>query len=99
MGQRYALSVQMVNILTARNFRRTMMHCTICDKMLNDYESTRKTLDGKYLDMCQDCYTGLDVLIPTIDRKDLLHEADMPTMDQIFDEYGDYVDFNDNEEL
>ncbi len=23
------------------------MHCTICDKMLNDYESTRKTLDGK----------------------------------------------------
>ena len=65
------------------------MHCTICDKMLNDYESTRKTLNGAYLDMCQECYTGLDVLIPTIDRKDLLHEADMPSMDEIFDEYGD----------
>lgn len=75
------------------------MHCTICDKMLNDYESTRKTLNGDYLDMCQDCYTGLDVLIPTIDRKDLLHEADMPSMDQIFDEYGDYTGYDDNEDL
>jgi hypothetical protein len=71
------------------------MHCTICNKFLNDYESTRKTLDGQYLDMCQDCYTGLDVLIPTIDRKDLLHEADMPSMDEIFDSYEDYIDSKD----
>jgi hypothetical protein len=49
--------------------------------------------------MCQDCYTGLDVLIPTIDRKDLLHEADMPSMDQIFDEYGDYTDYDDYKDL
>jgi hypothetical protein len=67
--------------------------------MLNDYESTRKTLDGKYLDMCQDCYTGLDVLIPTIDRKDLLHEADMPSMEDIFTQYEDYIDYKDNEDL
>jgi hypothetical protein len=67
--------------------------------MLNDYESTRKTLDGNYLDMCQDCYTGLDVLIPTIDRKDLLHEADMPSMDDIFTEYEDYTGYTDNEDL
>ena len=67
--------------------------------MLNDYESTRKTLDGKYLDMCQDCYTGLDVLIPTIDRKDLLHEADMPLIDEIFDEYGDYQAYINNDDL
>jgi hypothetical protein len=67
--------------------------------MLNDYESTRKTLDGNYLDMCQDCYTGLDVLIPTIDRKDLLHEADMPSMEDIFTQYEDYIDYKDNEDL
>jgi hypothetical protein len=67
--------------------------------MLNDYESTRKTLDGKYLDMCQDCYTGLDVLIPTIDRKDLLHEVDTPLIDEIFDEYGDYQAYINNKEL
>jgi hypothetical protein len=75
------------------------MHCTICDKLLNDYESTRKTLDGQYLDMCQDCYTELDVLIPTIDRKDLLHEADMPSMDDIFTGYEDYTGYTDNEDL
>ena len=75
------------------------MHCTICNKFLNDYESTRKTLDGDYLDMCQDCYTGLDVLIPTIDRKDLLHEADMPSMDDLFQNYEDYTDYTDNEDL
>jgi hypothetical protein len=67
--------------------------------MLNDYESTRKTLDGKYLDMCQDCYTGLDVLIPTIDRKDLLHEVDTPLIDEIFDEYGDYQAYINNDDL
>jgi hypothetical protein len=75
------------------------MHCTICDKLLNDYESTRKTLDGQYLDMCQDCYTGLDVLIPTIDRKDLLHEADMPSIEDIFDNYEDYTGYTDNDDL
>jgi hypothetical protein len=67
--------------------------------MLNDYESTRKTLNGQYLDMCQDCYTGLDVLIPTIDRKDLLHEADTPLIDEIFDEYGDYQAYINNDDL
>jgi hypothetical protein len=49
--------------------------------------------------MCQDCYTGLDVLIPTIDRKDLLHEADMPSMDDLFNEYEDYTGYTDNEDL
>jgi hypothetical protein len=49
--------------------------------------------------MCQDCYTGLDVLIPTIDRKDLLHEADMPSMDDLFTDYEDYTGYTDNEDL
>jgi hypothetical protein len=76
-----------------------MMHCTVCDKLLNDYESTRKTLDGQYLDMCQDCYLGLEILIPTIDRKDLLHETEMPDPDTIMEDYLDYTDiFNNDEE-
>jgi hypothetical protein len=75
-----------------------MMHCTVCDKLLNDYESTRKTLDGKYLDMCQDCYIGLEILIPTIDRKDLLHETEMPDPDTLMDNYLDYTDIFDYDE-
>lgn len=75
------------------------MHCTICNKFLTDFESTRKTLDGKYLDMCQDCYLSIGVIIPTIDRKDLLHEAELPSMDDLFNEYEDYTDYTDNEDL
>lgn len=75
------------------------MRCTICNEALNNYESTRKTLDGKYLDMCQNCYLGLETLIPTIDRKDLLHEADMPSMDDIFNDYEDYTGYDDYEDL
>jgi len=71
------------------------MHCTVCDKLLNDYESTRKTLDGQYLDMCQECYVGLEILIPTIDRKDLLHETEMPSPEETYEYYEDSIDLGD----
>lgn len=48
------------------------MKCQICDKILNDFESTRKhAITGKYLDTCNDCLEGIDYTIPTIDRMDL----------------------------
>lgn len=52
------------------------MHCTICDKRLNDFESTRRhavTLD--FLDMCNRCYQSVsnEVGLATIDRKDLIN--------------------------
>lgn len=32
------------------------MKCQCCDKMLSDYEATRKNAEtGQYLDLCQDC--------------------------------------------
>lgn len=82
-------------IINCDKLQEKMMHCTVCDKLLNDYEATRKTLDGKYLDMCQDCYTGLEILIPTIDRKDLLHETEMPSPDAEYDYYQDSIDLDD----
>jgi hypothetical protein len=34
------------------------MRCHCCDKNLNDYESTRKSVStGDYLDMCNKCYS------------------------------------------
>ena len=34
------------------------MRCHCCDKNLNDYESTRKSVStGEYLDMCNKCYS------------------------------------------
>lgn len=52
------------------------IHCQCCDRLLNDYESTRrhgKTLD--FLDMCNSCHSSVasDTYLPTVDRKDLRH--------------------------
>jgi hypothetical protein len=36
------------------------MRCQCCDKNLNDYESTRKSVStGEYLDMCNKCYSTI----------------------------------------
>ena len=37
----------------------------------------------------------MEVDIPVFDRKDLLHESDVPTMDEILDNYEDYTDLGD----
>ena len=48
------------------------MKCLCCDKILNDFESTRKhAITGAYLDTCNECLDAIDVNIPTIDRHDL----------------------------
>ena len=76
------------------------MKCTICNKTLNDYESTRKHLiTFEYLDICQECYVAADLDIIHSDRKDLLHESDTGGYaDQ--DDLADYInngcdDFDD----
>ena len=72
------------------------MRCILCNAALSDYESTMKhAITGKFLDMCQPCFMSLEVDIPVYDRKDLLHEADMPSMDELFDNYEDYTDIGD----
>jgi hypothetical protein len=36
------------------------MRCHCCDKNLNDFESTRKSVStGEYLDMCNKCYSTI----------------------------------------
>lgn len=32
------------------------MKCNCCDKILSDYEATRKDTHGEYLDLCTQCY-------------------------------------------
>lgn len=73
------------------------MRCVTCNKLLTDYESTRKVVNtGAYLDMCQDCYNSLDIPPATVDRKDLLHEADIVDFDDLSDiDYQDYDDLAD----
>lgn len=48
------------------------MKCLSCDRILNDYESTRKYENGEYVDMCNSCFNKSDMSdIVIIDRSDL----------------------------
>ena len=48
-----------------------MPRCIACNKNLNDYEATRKDLQGQYLDMCNKCYTFVQDDVLCTDRPDL----------------------------
>lgn len=46
------------------------MRCDCCNKLLNDFEATRKSaITGDYINTCNSCLKGLD--IATVDRADL----------------------------
>ena len=47
------------------------MHCKACDCTLTDFESTRKTVKGEYLDLCNDCFDDIKGDILVIEREDL----------------------------
>lgn len=49
------------------------MKCLACDKILTDFEATRRYhVDGPFLDLCNHCYhSGVSEQLDTIDRPDL----------------------------
>jgi hypothetical protein len=56
------------------------MKCLCCDRLLTDYESTRKhAVTGVFIDLCQQCFKTVqaDANLPTKDRKDLISEDDI----------------------
>ena len=56
------------------------MKCLCCDKMLTDFEATRKhAVTGMFIDLCQQCFktVQLDANLPTKDRRDLISEDDI----------------------
>ena len=41
------------------------MHCKACDKLLTNYESTRKSkTTGEYLDLCSHCLSSVMEVVP-----------------------------------
>lgn len=73
------------------------MHCRACNKLLSDYESTRKNaVTGQYLDLCKVCFEDVKPFVKVIDRKDLITEADLDDPEENFnDDLEDlsYTDF------
>jgi hypothetical protein len=56
------------------------MKCQCCDRILTDYESTRKhAVTGSFIDLCQQCFKAVqaDSHLPTKDRKDLISSDDI----------------------
>ncbi len=54
------------------------MKCLACDKILTDYEATRKFSGSKeFVDLCNHCfYSGVNDDITTTDREDLNQEGE-----------------------
>ena len=49
------------------------MRCRACDKRLNDFEMTRKSVTYEdYLDLCNDCYQHIKPDVKAIERYDLM---------------------------
>ncbi len=62
------------------------MRCQCCDKILNDYEATRRhAATGEFLDICNKCIKDLG--IPTVERADLAPNKDEETLDDMGEEY------------
>jgi len=61
-----------------------MMVCLSCNKVLNDYESTRKYKGtNEYIDLCGNCFSASDLLyMPIQDRPEL----DTVKFTEIYDE-------------
>lgn len=48
------------------------MRCLACNKILNDFETTRKSSETKeYLDLCNNCYQGICSDVLAEERDDL----------------------------
>ena len=65
------------------------MHCTACDKLLTDYEATRKDAHTfKFIDLCKTCFEDIKPFVSVIDRKDLITEQDLDTIEDDMDTDG-----------
>ena len=82
------------------------MHCSCCNQLLTDFESTRKNAITKdYVDLCKRCFEDVKGLFPVIERKDLITESDLDldgdddSLEMDSGDCRDYIDYivsNDN---
>ena len=70
------------------------MRCFCCNRVLNDFEATRKSATtGEYLDTCNKCIKGLN--IKTIDREDLAPKE--PIEDEFDPDYWEAPDEDEDD--
>ena len=80
------------------------MHCSCCDRLLSEFEATRKNaLTMDYIDLCKVCFEDVKGLFPVIERKDLVTQSDLDldgdeddsveSREMDTGELGDYIDY------
>ena len=75
------------------------MHCSCCDRLLTDYEATRKDAHTfKFIDLCKNCFEDVKPFVSVIDRKDLITEQDLDEHD-IEDDLDTRVSLEDDDVL
>lgn len=63
------------------------MRCLSCNKILSDFESTRKSANtGEYLDLCNSCFSDIQYDVDAIVREDLREDEQVSEDDDYDDE-------------
>jgi hypothetical protein len=76
------------------------MHCSCCDRLLTEFESTRRNANTfQFIDLCKVCFEDVKPYVPTIDRKDLISEADLDVDDEDNDNLDTRVSLEDDDVL
>jgi len=71
------------------------MHCTACDRLLTEFESTRRNAHTfQFIDLCKVCFEDVKPFVPTIDRTDLITEADLDEPEDDLDTTEDWEDLS-----
>lgn len=58
------------------------MHCKACDKLLSDFEATRKYADGTFVDLCKRDFDSIAHLVKVVEREDLRTEQPIDDVDE-----------------
>lgn len=76
------------------------MHCRACDRLLTDFEATRKNaINHQFVDLCKVCFEDVKGLYPVIERKDLItqadldHDGDDDALEMDTGDCRDYIDY------
>jgi hypothetical protein len=76
------------------------MHCSCCDRLLTEFESTRRNANTfQFIDLCKVCFEDVKPYVPTIDRKDLISEADLDVDDEDNDNLDSTPSLEDDDVL
>jgi hypothetical protein len=66
------------------------MRCLACNKILNDFEATRKSATtGTYVDLCNHCFHDVEYDIQSLEREDLRETDDTESEIELDDLQGD----------